>query len=192
MKARKLFVLVFAVSLLAALGCGGGSSGSGGSSSPTIACTDGGAAAANAVTMTCGGATNATTEQINVVIGGPAAGTTSLMGLNFDVTYDPTKVTFVSATAPAGGPFSAGALLAATAFPLDPTPHVVVAIQQVFGDPPVVINPGQQVVLLNLSFATASGVTTFAPTPVSFDPSSSEGTPPSTALTFGGNLMLSY
>jgi len=196
MRAYRLFVLVFAVALLTAFGCGGGSD-NGGSTTPTIACTDGGAAVADSVTMRCGGATNTTTEQINVVIGGPATGTTSIRGLNFDVTYDPTKVTFVSATNPTGGPFPASALLAATAFPLDLTPHVVVSIQEVFGDSDVVIAAGQQVVLLNLSFATATGVTTFSPTPVSYDLSASEVTPPPppavpTTVTFGSSLMLSY
>jgi len=60
-----------------------------------------------------------------------------------------------------------------------------------------VIAAGQQVVLLNLSFATATGVTTFSPTPVSYDLSASEVTPPPppavpTTVTFGSSLMLSY
>jgi len=189
MMARKLFLPVFAIALLAAFGCGGGDGG-GGTTTPTIACSDGGAAAADSITMTCGGATNATTEQINVVIGGPATGTTSLRGLNYDVTYDPSKVTFVSAED--AGPFSAGALLAATAFPLDPTPHVVVSIQQVGGDPDVVVNAGQQLVLMHLSFVVTSGVTAVAPTPVDFDVANSETTPPTTGVGFGSSLMLSY
>jgi hypothetical protein len=142
--------------------------------------------------MTCGGPINATTEQIDVVIGGPASGTTSLRGLNFDVTYDPAKLTFVSATEVAGGPFSANALVAATAFPLDPVPHVVVSIQQVSGDPDVVVNAGQQVVLLHLSFAVASGATTFLDEPLDFDVGRSETTPPNTAISFGSSLVLSY
>ena len=196
MIARWLFLFGFAVALLISLGCGGSSSDNG-STEPALACTDGGPAAADAVTMTCAGATASTTEQVNVVMGGPAAGATALRGLNFDVTYDSTKVTFVSATNPTGGPFPASALLAATEFPLDLTPHVVVSIQEVFGDSDVVIAAGQQVVLLNLSFATATGVTTFSPTPVSYDLSASEVTPPPppavpTTVTFGSSLMLSY
>jgi len=190
MMARRLFLLVFAVALLTAFGCGGG--GDGGTMSPTIACSVVGAPQPNFVTMTCGGPTNATTEQINVVIVGPTSGTTTLRGLNFDVTYDPAKLAFVSATKDASGPFSAGALVAATAFPLDPVPHVVVSIQQVYGDPDVVINADQQVVLLYLAFTVTSGATTFLDEPLNFDPGRSETTPPTITVSFDSNLMLSY
>jgi len=191
---RSLFVLVFGVALLAAFGCGGGSSDNG-STGPALACTDGGAAAADAVTMTCGGATDSTTEQVNVVMGVPAAGATSLRGLNFDVTYDSTKLTFVSATNYTGGPFPAAALVVATALPNDPTPHVIVSIQQVGTDPDVVIGPGQHV-MLHLSF-TRTPAATFAPTPLVFDLATSEVTPPTpptvpAVVTFGSALALSY
>jgi len=189
MMARRLFLLGFAAALLTALGCS--SSGGDGGASPAIACVDGGAAAANAITMTCAGATDSTTELVNVVLGGPASGTTSLRGLNFDVTYDPSKLTFVSATNYTGGPFSTGALVPATALPLDPTPHVVVSIQQVGGDPDVVIGAGQQVVMLHLSFARAPAAT-FGPTPLEFV--NAEATVASPAITFASvsGLALSY
>jgi hypothetical protein len=152
-------------------------------------------AAANAVTMTCGGATDSSTEQVNVVMGGPAAGTTSLRGLNFDVTYDSTKLTFVSATNPAGGPFAAAALVDATALPNDATPHVIVSIQQVGADPDVVIGPGQSV-MLHLTF-TRTPAATFSPTPLAFDLATSEVTAPTpptvpAVVTFGSTLALSY
>jgi hypothetical protein len=194
MIARWLFLFGFAVALLISLGCGGSSSDNG-STGPALACTDGGAAAADAVTMTCGGATDSTTEQVNVVMGVPAAGATSLRGLNFDVTYDSTKLTFVSATNYTGGPFPAAALVVATALPNDPTPHVIVSIQQVGTDPDVVIGPGQHV-MLHLSF-TRTPAATFAPTPLEFDLATSEVTPPTpptvpAVVTFGSALALSY
>jgi hypothetical protein len=188
MMARWLFSFGFAAALLTSLGCSSG--GSDGTTPPALACSAG-SASADAVTMTCGGPINATTEQINVVIGGPASGTTSLRGLNFDVMYDPAKLTFVSATNPASGPFSANAFVLATAS-LDPVPHVVVSIQQVSGEPDVVVNAGQQVVLLHLSFAVASGATTFLDEPLDFDVGRSETTPPNTAISFGSSLVLSY
>ena len=194
MIARWLFLFGFAVALLISLGCGGSSSDNG-STEPALACTDGGPAAADAVTMTCGGATDSTTEQVNVVMGVPAAGATSLRGLNFDVTYDSTKLTFVSATNYTGGPFPAAALVVATALPNDPTPHVIVSIQQVGTDPDVVIGPGQHV-MLHLSF-TRTPAATFAPTPLEFDLATSEVTPPTpptvpAVVTFGSALALSY
>ena len=190
MMARRFLLLGFAAALMTAVGCGGGDGG--GTPPPALVCADGGAASANAVTLACGGTTNPTTEQIDVVIGGPTMGTTSLRGLNFDVTYDPAELTFVSATAVSGGPFSASALLAAMAFPLDPVPHVVVSIQQVSGDPDVAIDAGQQVVLLHLTFAIASSATTVPPTPLDFDGAASEATPLAAAVSFGSSLTLSY
>ena len=80
MMARRLFLFLFAAALLTAFGCSNG----GDVTAPlTFACTDGGTPVANAVTMTCGGSTYAT-QQVDVVIGGPA----TLSGLNFNVMYD--------------------------------------------------------------------------------------------------------
>lgn len=195
MKVRWLFLFGFALALLTAFGCSNG--GSVIVNEPALACVDGGAAAANAVVMNCGGATDSTTERVDVVMGGPAAGSTALRGLNFDVTYDPAYLTFVSATENTGGPFSANALLLAKALPNDPTPRVVVSIQQVSGDPDVVIGAGQQVLMLHLTFTRAPGVTTFGATPLNFDVATSEATPPApptlpTVVAFGGALGLSY
>jgi hypothetical protein len=60
------------------------------------------------------------------------------------------------------------------------------------GDPDVVVDAGQQVVLMNLTFVVASGVAAVAPTPISFDVANSETTPPTTGVVFGSSLMLSY
>ena len=86
MTARRLFLLGFAVALLTAFGCS--NSNDGGTAAPALSCTDGGTAATNTVVLTCGGSADGVSEQIGVVITGPAAGSTSLRGLNFDVTYD--------------------------------------------------------------------------------------------------------
>ena len=80
MTARRLFLFLFAAALIAAFGC---SSGGDVPVSPTLACTDAGTPVANAVTLACGGATS-DTQQVDVVIGGPA----TLSGLSFNVMYD--------------------------------------------------------------------------------------------------------
>ena len=127
MMARRLFLLGFAAALLTALGC----SSSGGDPVPSaaIVCVNGGAAAANAVTLTCAGATDNTTEQVNVVLGGPASGSTTLRGLNFDVTYDSSKLEYVPAVTDTSPLFSPNALVAVTLFNGQPG-RMVVSIQE--------------------------------------------------------------
>jgi len=187
MTARSLFLLGFAAALPLGLGCGGGGS-DGGTSSPEIACTDGGAAAANAVALTCGGATNGTTEQVDVVLGGPAAGTTTLRGLNFDVMYDPAKLEYVPAVTDTSPLFSPNALVAVTLF--NGQPGRVVASIQEFGSvvAPVSVGTGQHVAL-SLSFRRAAGAT-FGPTPLALE--NAEATAASAPIGFGSALALSY
>ena len=184
MTARKLFLLGFAAALVAALGCS--NTDDGGTPSPALACSDGGAAGVNAVNLSCGGATDSTTEQVNVVMGGPAAGSTALRGLNFDVTYDATKIDFVPAASNTSALFP-NALVAVTLFNGLPG-RVVVSIQQVGGDPDVSVAPGQHVVL-SLSFRRAAG-TTFGPRPLALE--NAEATGASTAIGFSSVLALSY
>ena len=93
MTARRLFVFAFAAALLAGFGCSNDEAPGG--TGPALSCTDGGNAAANGVNTSCGGAVDSETEQVNVVMGGPAAGVTTLRGLNFDVVYDEDKLVFV-------------------------------------------------------------------------------------------------
>ena len=95
MTARRLFLFAFAAALLAGLGCSNDDDCA--STAPALVCTDGGNAAANGVNTNCGGALDSVTEQVDIVLGGPAAGSTTLRGLNFDVTYDPAKLTFMPA-----------------------------------------------------------------------------------------------
>jgi hypothetical protein len=192
MIARRLFLCGFAAALLAALGCSDSGSSSGTPTNPAFTCADGGAAGANAVTMTCGGLLDSVTEQVNVVIGGPSSGSTNLRGLNFDVTFDSTKLTFVSASLNAAGPFASDALVVASAEPAATPTHVVVSIQQTGGNPDVTIASGQQAVVMHLAFAHVGSPATFAGSPLSFDPASSETTPPGTGVTFGSSLALSY
>lgn len=179
MRARRLFLLGFAAALPTAFGCGSGTN-------PAQLACDGGGAAANAVTMTCGGATNSTTEQVNVVMGGPASGSTTLRGLNFDVTYVTSNLEFVPA-ASYTSPLFPNALVAVTLFN-GQQGSVVVSIQQPGGLPDVAVGVDPQVVL-SLSFRSVAGAT-FVSTPLTF--ANAEATAASTAISFLSGLALSY
>jgi len=188
MTARRVFLLAFAVALPIGVGCGGGGGGGGGVVTPELACTDGGAAPANVVTLTCGGATNGTTERVDVVLGGPASGTTTLRGLNFDVIYEPSKLEYVPAAADTSPLFSPNALVAVTLSNGVPG-RVVVSIQE-YGSvaAPVSVGTGQHVVL-SLSFRRAAGAT-FGPTPLTLE--NAEATAALPTIGFGSGLALSY
>ena len=183
MIARRRFLLGFAAALLTAFGCSSG--GDGGTTTPALACIDGGAAAANAVTMTCGGASDSTTEQVDVVMGGPAVGTTTLRGLNFDVTYVTSNLEFVPA-ASYTSPLFPGALVAVALSNGQPG-RVVVSIQKVGGSV-VSVGAGQHDVL-SLSFRRVTGAT-FGPTLLAFE--NAEATTASTAISFVIGLALAY
>jgi hypothetical protein len=149
-----------------------------------IACTDGGPAAADAVTMVCGGIVGTTTENVKIVMAGPAAGTTTVQGLNFDVTYDPAKLQFVPAASYASPLFPSALVVVALANGAQG--RVVVSIQQT-GGTNLAVAPGQHDVL-TLSLQRAAGAS-FTPIPVVFENSDATGAP---AVTFTGSLMLSY
>jgi N-acetylneuraminic acid mutarotase len=153
---------------------------------PTLACSDGGPAGTNTITMNCGGAIDATTEQVDVVIGGPASGATTLRGLNFDVTYDPAKLEFVQA---AGiSPLFDPTALVLAVLANGQQGRLVVAIQQFPGVPDVVVAPGQHLVL-SLTFRAVPGAV-LNPTPLAFE--RTDATSASTALNFASSLALSY
>jgi hypothetical protein len=120
-----------------------------------------------------------------VTIVGPATGSTTLQGVNFDLTYDATKLQFVPA-ASYTSPLFPGALVGVTLFDGQPG-RVVVSIQNTGGV--AVAVPAGQTLVLGLSFSAVAGAT-FAPTPVAFE--NAEATVASTAVTFGGALALSY
>jgi hypothetical protein len=184
MIARWLFLFGFAAALLISLGCSSG--GDDGSNPPALACTDGGAAAANGVTMNCAGAVDSTTEQVDVVMSGPATGTTALRGFNFDVPYDPTKLEFVPAGTYAS-PLIPNALILVSLE--DGLPgRVVVSVQAPGADPDILVTPGPHTVI-TLSFKTVTGVSV-APTPLTFE--NEETTPTTTGVTFSSGLTLSY
>jgi hypothetical protein len=188
MMARRLFLFGFVTALLTALGCSSGGDG-GTTTTPALLCGDASPAAANAVTLTCGGSADGTIERIDVVVGGPASGTTTVRGFNFDVTYDPSKLEFVSAASDTSDLFPPSALLVASLYNGQPG-QVVVSIQQAGSDPDVVVVAGQHVAL-SLSFRRVAGVT-FAPTPLEFE--NAEATAASPAIGFPGasGLALSY
>ena len=188
MIARRLFLLGFAAALVTAFGCSSGSDdgGGGGTPPPAIVCTDGGAAPANGVTLNCGGAINTTTEQVVVTMGGPASGTTTLRGLNFDVTYDPTKLDYVPAATPQS-PLFPDALVAVTLE--NGVPGIlVVSIQQPGTALNVGVGPGPHPVM-TLTFSRVTGVS-FPPTPLDFD--NFEATSASATVGFSSALALSY
>lgn len=179
---RRLFLFAFAAALLAGLGCSNDSGG--GSTAPALVCTDGGNAAVNSVNTNCGGALDSVTEQVDVILGGPAAGTTSLRGLNFDVTYDPTKLTFMPA-ASYTSPLIPGALIAVSS----PTAgRVIASVQQLGGSPAISVGPGQYVAL-SLSFQSVSGAT-YAPTPIGLE--NTDATAPSTPIGFASGTAIAY
>jgi len=185
--ARGLFVAGFAAALLSSLGCGGGSdSGGGGSVPPALVCTDAGTVGANSVTMSCGGLLYATTERVDIVIGGPASGSTTLRGLNFDVTYDPAKLEFVPEAVPTSPLFPDALVLVALAN--GQQGRVIAAIQQVGTLPDVPVPPGVNWVL-SLSFRRVSAET-FGPTPLTYDRASA--TAASQPITFTDGLALAY
>jgi hypothetical protein len=186
MRARRLFLFLFAAALLTALGC---SNGGDVTVSPNFACTDSGTPAANSVTMTCGGATYAT-QQVDVVIGGPA----TLSGLSFNVMYDADNLVYQSFDASAASQLFPGALIsvAPSAEPNSVPGYkdVVVAIQMTGGT--ALTDVAGQHLVLSLTFARAPGAT-FAPTPLGFNVERTLTATPATAgTTFASSLMLSY
>jgi hypothetical protein len=154
---------------------------------PTISCTDGGPAGVDTVTMNCGAVSASTTERVDIKIGGPTTGTTTLRGLNFDVIYDATKLEFINAGTYTSPIFAPSALVIVALAGGQPG-HLVIGIQQVFGEPDVVVVPGQQVVL-SLSFRTVAGAT-FDPTPLTFD--RADATNASATVVFTDGLALGY
>jgi hypothetical protein len=186
MSARRALVFCFASALLTAYGCGGGGNDVA-TLPPSLACSDGGAVTPNTVALTCGAATDSETERVDVVLAGPASGTTTLRGLNFDVTYDPTKIVFVPDASFTSPLFSPNALVAVTLLDNQPG-HLVVAIQEFGGLPDVAVGAGPHIVIA-LSFQRAAGAT-FGPTPLSFV--NAEATSASPPITFVDGLLLSY
>jgi hypothetical protein len=184
MKARRLFVIGFAAALLTALGCSN-DDGGGGTTPAALGCADGGAPAADGVTLMCGGATDSTTEQVDVVMGGTTPGTT-LRGLNFDVRYDPLLLEFMPA-ATYTSPLFPNALIAVTLFNGLPG-QVVVSIQQPGTDPGVVVPTGPQSVL-SLSFRSVAGAV-YGPTQLLFV--NTDATSASAPISFSSSLVLSY
>jgi hypothetical protein len=183
MMARRLFVLGFAAALLTAFGCSNSDNG-GSTTAPALSCTDSGTVGANAVNTNCAGALDTVTEQVDVVIGGAAGGATTLRGLNFDVTFDPAKLTFVPAASYTSALFP-NALIAVS---LAQAGRVVASVQQTGGNPAVTVPSGSNVVL-SLTFQRTPGAT-FGPTPLTFQ--NTEATSPSTAIAFASGVALSY
>jgi hypothetical protein len=183
-------LLAFATALLAGIGCSsGGGGGDDGTTMPAFTCTDGGPPAANTVAMRCGGLTGGATERVDVMIGGPSSGSTTLSGLNFDATYDPSKLEFVAVSSVASQLFPANALVVAD-LENGEQGRVVVSIHQVGGSPDVVVVTGQHLAL-SLSFRFVAGAM-FGPTPVRFDTSRSEATDASATVSFAGDLKLAH
>jgi hypothetical protein len=126
-------------------------------------------------------------EQVYVVIVDPASGTTTLRGLNFDVTYDPSKVEYVPATSDTSPLFSPNALITVGLSNGQPG-DLVVSIQAFRGLPGVTVDAGQHIDL-GRSFRRAA-FAAFGQTPITME--SGEATEPSTDVGFNSALALSY
>jgi hypothetical protein len=137
--------------------------------------------------MTCGGAIDSTTQRVDVMIGGPTTGTTTLRGFSFTITYDSTKVEFVP-SGPYTSPLFDPSALVLAALGNGQQGSVVVGIAQVGTVDDVTVSPGQHPVL-SLSFRRVAGAT-FAPTPLMFD--MAEATDASATFTFEDGLALGY
>jgi len=187
MPARGLLVVAFGAALLGSIGCGGGSdSGGSGVTVPALSCSDGGPAAEDAVTMNCGGAIDGTTERVDVVMGGPATGTTTLQGLNFDITYDPAALEFIPEAIPTSPLFPSALVL--TVLANGQQGRLVAAIQQPGTLPDVDVGPGQHLVL-SLTFRTVPGAA-FDPTPLAFE--RADATNASDPVSFVSGLAVGY
>ena len=185
MTARRLFVFVFAAALLAGFGCSNDDSG-GGTTGPALSCVDGGNAAANGVNTNCAGAVDSETELVDIVLGGPGAGTTSLRGVNLDLTFDDAKLTFVPTTPAFTSPLFPNALIAVSS-QVAPG-RVIVSIQQTGGDPAITVGPGQHVVM-SLMFKRAAGAT-FTPTPIGIE--NTDATGATAPISFASGTMIAY
>ena len=175
--------LGLAAALLTAMACGGGGGGPD-VSTPQLACT-GSAGGTDSVGMTCGSRVDSATERIDVVVVGPASGTTTSMGFNFDVTYDASKVQFMGSSAvsdliPNG--------LVAVSLSNGQQGRLIVSVQQPGNLAPVSVGPGQ-FTLLTLDFQTVSGAK-FGPTPLAFD--NADATSASSPVTFASTLELAF
>jgi hypothetical protein len=178
----------FVAALLSSLGCGGGSGGgdNSGPVPPAMVCTEAGTAGINTVTMSCGGLIDSGTERVDIVIEGPASGTTSLRGMNFDVVYDATKLEFLPDANPVSPLFPDAFVLVALAN--GQQGRVVAAIQQPGNLSAVAVSTGEHQVL-SFSFRRL-GADTFDPTPLTFERAQGTGAVP--AITFANGLSLGY
>ena len=156
---------------------------------PALTCEDGGAAAANTVALTCG-ETTGDTQQVNVVLGGPA----TVSGLSFNVMYDGSSLDYDSYDASTVHQFFPGALVSIVPS-IEPNSvpgyqDVIVAIQMT-GGTGLTGDPGQHVVL-TLNFRRISGAV-FGPTPLTFNLERTLTATPATAgTTFASDLVLAY
>lgn len=185
LRSRKGTRLVPTVSVVAALlanvSCG---SGGGVLPPPHLSC-GAGSAVASTVVMMCGN-TSGATERVDVVLSGPASGTVSVRGFNFDVTYDPMKVEFVPA-APYASPLFPAGLIAVTLFNGNQG-RLLVSVQQPGGLDAAAVGPGQSTIL-SLSFGRKGGAT-FGPTPLQFE--NAEATGASASIGFTSDITLAY
>ena len=180
MTARRLFLFAFAGALFVGVGCSNDPAPTG----PGLFCSDGGSAPSNVVNTSCGALLDTQTEFVDIVMGGPGAGTTTLRGINVDVTHDPTKLTFLP-SATYTSPTFPSALIAVSSTGAG---RVIVSVQQPGNLPAVAVGPGQNV-LLSLSFRRVASAT-FPPSPISFE--NTEATSPSVPITFTSATAIAY
>ncbi len=185
MRTHHAFLLGFTAALIAGVGCSS-SNNNGGTSTPQLRCSDGGAAGANGVTLNCGTPVDTQTTGVDVSLGGPASPQTTVGGLNFDVTYDPTKLQFVP-SANYASPLFPNALIV-VALKDQQQGEIVVGIQQPGSDPTVTVPAGPNTVL-SLTFQRVGGAN-FGASPLAFV--NSEATGASATITFTSGLALAF
>jgi hypothetical protein len=153
---------------------------------PQFTCSDSSSGVIDTVFLDCGAAISDTTWRVDVSIGGPSSGTTTLRGVALDLTYDPSSIEWVSEpsyTSPAmPGALVAVALLGGAQGTL------VIGIQLPGSSPPAAIEPGSET-LLSLQFRR-KGSASFAPVPLQIENGAATGA--STAINFSSTLALAY
>jgi len=182
-----VYLFLFAAVLLTAFGCDSGSDVT--TTTPAFVCDDGGPAGANGVTLGCGAA-NADTQQVDIVLGGPA----TVSGLSFNVMFDGSKLAYASYDASGVNDLFPGALVSVLeSSEPNSVPgfkDVVVAIQMTGGT--ALTDAAGQHVVLSLNFQRASA-TLFSPTPLEFnDERTLTATPVTAGTTFASSLTLAY
>src|SRR5262245_48645161 len=114
---------------------------------PGFRCTDLGPAPPNKVVQVCGGLVDSDTERLDIVLGGPLLGGTTLRGVEFGLLYPPSAIELVPEASYSSPLFSPNAVVTVTPNPvlpglLDVSIHELDTIPE-----PVSVGAGQNIIL---------------------------------------------